>query len=275
MRDVDARADVWSLGVMLFRMLVGELPFVADSYARMLVRIISDDQAPRVRTRNPEIPRDLDAIVARCLEKSPAGRYLSMTELLAALPRGAAPAGDTARAADHLAPTSPRESTDSGTRESPGGSAPVATGAPTVVARPGSGATPATRAPQPSSRSATPPTRQPPQPIAPASPGRVAPSSGSQPLGSATPARSPIPRAPAATAPPIVRGGPSSAGAPFDAVVLTDGPRPRRVSAEEFFALPLSARIQHVISRTVTFLKDGVEVDRQEALARMRERFAK
>jgi hypothetical protein len=58
-------------------------------------------------------------------------------------------------------------------------------------------------------------------------------------------------------------------------VVLTDGPRPRRVSAEEFFALPLSARIQHVISRTVTFLKDGVEVDRQEALARMRERFAK
>jgi serine/threonine protein kinase len=59
---------------------------------------------------------------------------------------------------------------------------------------------------------------------------------------------------------------------PFDHVFLADG---RRLSAAAFFDLPLSERIQHVIARTVMFFRDGIEVDRQDALARMRVRSAR
>jgi len=59
-------------------------------------------------------------------------------------------------------------------------------------------------------------------------------------------------------------------GPPFDVVVIDSGGRRRTLSHGEFFALPLSDRIRHVIERSATFFKEGREVDRQAALARLR-----
>lgn len=58
--------------------------------------------------------------------------------------------------------------------------------------------------------------------------------------------------------------------APFDLVLLETAGLRRRLTPNEFFALPLSERIRHVIERTATFMKDGREVDRQTALSRLR-----
>ena len=63
---------------------------------------------------------------------------------------------------------------------------------------------------------------------------------------------------------------PTDPGAVFDVVVLESGGRRQTLNASEFFGLPLSERIRHVIERTATFLKDGCEIDRQTALARLR-----
>jgi hypothetical protein len=55
----------------------------------------------------------------------------------------------------------------------------------------------------------------------------------------------------------------------FDEAVLV-GPPPRRLSSDEYFALPLASRIQTVLEKKVAFFKDGQEVDAKEALARVR-----
>ena len=58
----------------------------------------------------------------------------------------------------------------------------------------------------------------------------------------------------------------------FDTVFIVVGGRRTELTPDEFFALPLSERIAHVIQRTVTFVKDGREVDRHLVLARLRGR---
>jgi len=56
----------------------------------------------------------------------------------------------------------------------------------------------------------------------------------------------------------------------FDRVLLFRGGRWEALTVDEFFALPLSSRIQHVIERTVAFQLRGTEVDQKEALAALR-----
>ena len=89
----DGRSDVYSLGVVLFELLTGAVPFRGAGFFETARRHI-EQPVPDVRELRPEIPRALARVVARALEKEPAHRYASMDDLVADL-RHAARGADT------------------------------------------------------------------------------------------------------------------------------------------------------------------------------------
>jgi serine/threonine protein kinase len=72
-RDVGPSADVWSIGVMLYEILAGRLPFEAPSRNEILAKILTRDPVPLARVA-PHVPRALASLVAACLAKDPARR---------------------------------------------------------------------------------------------------------------------------------------------------------------------------------------------------------
>jgi len=99
----DRRSDVYSLGVILFELLAGECPFRGNF--RMLVKQVLEDDPPSPRKLDNRIPRDLETICLKCMEKDPKRRYASTKELAAELQRflrgepiNARPVGRMARA---------------------------------------------------------------------------------------------------------------------------------------------------------------------------------
>src|SRR5262245_104511 len=77
--NADRRSDVYALGVILYQLLTGELPFRGEQ--RMLLHQILHDDPHPPRKLNSRLPRDLDTICLKCLEKEPSRRYQSAQEL--------------------------------------------------------------------------------------------------------------------------------------------------------------------------------------------------
>ncbi len=80
-KHVDARTDIWALGIMLYQFLSGNRPFDAPTFSAVCLKVNMDPVPPIAEP----LPPGLEAVVQRCLEKDPANRYQNVAELAAAL----------------------------------------------------------------------------------------------------------------------------------------------------------------------------------------------
>jgi serine/threonine-protein kinase len=90
-RQVDARADLFSLGVLLFETMTGSWPYTWTSKRDLLKRVMTGDMERHPAVRRPEIPAWLDEIVARSLAFDREQRFANATDMRAALERGPRP----------------------------------------------------------------------------------------------------------------------------------------------------------------------------------------
>ncbi len=81
---VDGRSDLFSLGVVLYRMITGKQPFNGPSTAAVLTAIAIDTPAP-VRSLNPQVPESLERIIMKLLAKAPSQRHASAQQVIADL----------------------------------------------------------------------------------------------------------------------------------------------------------------------------------------------
>lgn len=140
-KDIDHRADIYSLGVILFELMTGELPFQAEHPLDMMQKLLTE--APRKPSSlNPIVTAELEEICLKCLEKQPAVRYPKVADLRRALQAVKAPPQSSAAPATSLPfttsssglPTSPQTSPlPSAVTPRPGTQAPTPT--PSFVAQ--------------------------------------------------------------------------------------------------------------------------------------------
>jgi len=82
--EVDHRCDIYALGVILFEMLTGRVPFMGDGYGEVMLKHVNE-APPSARALIASLPPAVDEVLARAMAKTPAARYQSMAELRDAL----------------------------------------------------------------------------------------------------------------------------------------------------------------------------------------------
>jgi predicted Ser/Thr protein kinase len=249
---IDGRTDLFSLGVILYRMACGEQPFAGETLTAVSYKIVHTDPIPPSKL-NPAVSQPVEAVLLKCLAKNPADRFQSGEELSAAL-SAVRFTGQTATSASHpaqatlvgfrsdatvdVAPAPPRAAFVSNpTQQPPYGAPPAGYPAPppgypaaappaprsfTPAAGPGTPYLPAQypppappRTPAPAPQAATPVSMPPVQPPAP--PRVTTPVTPAAPA----PVRTPTAAPPVPPAPPRVT---TSAPAPAKATVLSSVP---------------------------------------------------
>ena len=106
---VDARADVYSLGVILFEMLCGRRPYSGETPLEILPQLLDESPVPDVRTFNPGVSQKLSDVLARMCAKKKENRLASPKDVIAAFARigyTLSPSGDTEYAAEEAAASS-------------------------------------------------------------------------------------------------------------------------------------------------------------------------
>lgn len=83
-KDVDHRADIWSLGVVLFELLTGQTPFTATEVTGIIAQVLHEPHR-QARAVRPELPAPLERIIDKCLAKDASQRYQSAADLAEAL----------------------------------------------------------------------------------------------------------------------------------------------------------------------------------------------
>jgi eukaryotic-like serine/threonine-protein kinase len=83
-KDVDARSDVWSMGVVLYQLLTARLPFESDTLGGIMAAVLQDDPS-MLSTYRPDVPHAFEAIVRRCLQRDPRARAASVGEIAMSL----------------------------------------------------------------------------------------------------------------------------------------------------------------------------------------------
>ena len=82
--DADQRSDIWALGVVLYELVTGQVPFQGETITKICAQVLEQDALP-LTTHLPDVPEGFQAIVDRCLQKNPKNRFQNVAELAVAM----------------------------------------------------------------------------------------------------------------------------------------------------------------------------------------------